>query len=205
MQRPLETLRQVFSRERQKHWGPQGKSEVEPLHASDNDETSRNANDPEVNLSALRSNRRWMRIPRPIIVALYLVVEVLIVILAYQFGKQNLKSRSDALTPVPDSKFSTREECFTKSKAVPQEQRLIIKDPLFSLPPSPEVDSAWATLIPTERGMITVEDPQRYNLPPGLGSLNGEHIYGLTWTHQYHCLVSMARFSLQSCKMLNIF
>jgi hypothetical protein len=38
--------------------------------------------------------------------ALYLIVEVFIVILAYEFGKQILKSRSDTLTPVPDSKFS---------------------------------------------------------------------------------------------------
>jgi hypothetical protein len=106
MQRPLETLRQVLSRDRKKHWGSQEKSEVEPLHASDNDETSNNANDPEVNFSALRSNRRWMRIPRPIMLALYLIVEVFIVILAYEFGKQILKSRSDTLTPVPDSKFS---------------------------------------------------------------------------------------------------
>ena len=109
MQRPLETLRQVLSRDRRKHWGSEEKSEVEPLHAADNDETSNNANDPEVNISALQSNRRWMRIPRPIMVALYLIVEVFIIILAYEFGKQILKSRSATLTPVPESKFSRRE------------------------------------------------------------------------------------------------
>ena len=52
--------------------------------------------------------------------------------------------------------------------------------------------------MPGKKGFILVEEPEKYHLPPGLrGKKNETSIYGVTWTHEYHCLVRL-RYSSAS-------
>lgn len=87
---------------------------------------------------------------------------------------------------------------------MPQEQIMISKDRLFSQPSTPEVDEAWDSLLPTDRGMIAIENPEHYGLPAGLESSDGKHTYGLTWTHQFHCLVSVIGCFFNYCRVLKM-
>jgi hypothetical protein len=46
----------------------------------------------------------------------------------------------------------------------------------------------WAGLIPNS-GLVLIEDPNRYNLGPGLSTTaENAQVYGIAVTHQYHCL-----------------
>lgn len=73
---------------------------------------------------------------------------------------------------------------------MPTELKVLDAEPLFSASSSLESDEAWNTLLPTIRGLIVVDSPGKFSLPPGMIGTEGEAIYGVTWTHQYHCLVS---------------
>lgn len=124
---------------------------------------------------------------------LLILTEALLVALAYSAGRYSSRYAFMSFTPVPES-ASNRDLLEVKTsltmKTVPQERLILSKDPIFSQPSSPEVDKAWASLLPTDRGMITIENPEHYHLPPGLLESDRGFTYGLTWTHQYHCLVS---------------
>jgi hypothetical protein len=71
------------------------------------------------------------------------------------------------------------------------------RQPLFEQSPSPESDKAWDSQIPGGKGFILIPNAGKYNLLPGLPSgpsANGTAVYGVTWAHQYHCLVSSRPF-----------
>ncbi|EED22272.1 conserved hypothetical protein [Talaromyces stipitatus ATCC 10500] len=49
-------------------------------------------------------------------------------------------------------------------------------------------NNVWNNVLPVGAGWVVIDDPEGYNLPPGL-PLNGHYNkYGLSWAHQYHCL-----------------
>ncbi|KIM98361.1 hypothetical protein OIDMADRAFT_43379 [Oidiodendron maius Zn] len=54
--------------------------------------------------------------------------------------------------------------------------------------PSPESDAAWNSLIPSGRGFVLVEDPEKYHLKPGLPTEVGPDRYSVSMFHQLHCL-----------------
>jgi len=65
--------------------------------------------------------------------------------------------------------------------------------PEFTAPPEEEVvPNVWRASMPSAL-FIYVEDPEMYDLDPGMPSDNGTETkaYGVTWTHEYHCLVSV--------------
>ncbi len=74
---------------------------------------------------------------------------------------------------------------------VGQETVTFKEDRLFEEAPSQRSDEAWNSVMPDGEGFIIVEDPKTFGLPPGMPSKHGPNRYGVAWTHQYHCLVSL--------------
>jgi len=64
--------------------------------------------------------------------------------------------------------------------------------------PSPASDAAWAAALPQGDGFTIIPDPERWDLPPGLPYGEGTTRYGVTWAHQYHCVVSAIHFLYRS-------
>jgi len=58
------------------------------------------------------------------------------------------------------------------------------------LRPGPETDALWEAELPRGHGFTLVDEPDRYGLPQGMPHGDGFNRYGVTWAHQYHCLVS---------------
>jgi hypothetical protein len=53
---------------------------------------------------------------------------------------------------------------------------------------SPQSHDLWAALVPNS-GLVLIEKPDQYGLGPGLQtSAKNAQVYGITVTHQYHCL-----------------
>ena len=72
------------------------------------------------------------------------------------------------------------------------ESVLFQKDERFVKPPSIESNAAWQSTIPGFVGLMYINDSQRYGLPDGRFASDGTpNVYGVSWTHQYHCLVSL--------------
>ena len=72
------------------------------------------------------------------------------------------------------------------------EETIIFKqDSSFEEAPSQRSDEAWKSVMPDGEGFIIVEDPKTFDLPPGMPSKYSHNRCGVTWTHQYHCLVSL--------------
>lgn len=72
------------------------------------------------------------------------------------------------------------------------------QDPAYAAPASPSSDSLWDSNLPNGKGFLLLKDANEYRLPPGLpsGGDNETDLYGVTWTHEYHCLVSPAFLDL---------
>ena len=45
-------------------------------------------------------------------------------------------------------------------------------------------------MLSGKAAFVVIDEPQRYNLPDVEPDKQGMSVYGVTWTHQYHCLVS---------------
>lgn len=64
--------------------------------------------------------------------------------------------------------------------------------PDFTTPPEEEPEpNLWRNSLP--RAMfIYIDNPEEYSLGPGMPTKNGTErkAYGVTWTHEYLCLVS---------------
>jgi hypothetical protein len=53
---------------------------------------------------------------------------------------------------------------------------------------SPQSNELWAGINPNS-GLVLIEDPDQYGLGPGLQtSAKNAQVYGISVTHQYHCL-----------------
>lgn len=76
------------------------------------------------------------------------------------------------LTPIPEMQL---------------EVRMFEWDYTFTGLPSPASNAAWDSILPFGRGYIFVDQPNKYNLPPGELTPNGQ-IYSVALYHQLHCL-----------------
>lgn len=76
----------------------------------------------------------------------------------------------------------------------PTETLIFHPEPAYAAPASPSSDALWDANLPSGKGFVLLEDAAQYGLPPGLPSAGGNAtgVYGVTWTHEYHCLVSRA-------------
>jgi hypothetical protein len=66
---------------------------------------------------------------------------------------------------------------------------ILSKDPVFDQPSSPSVDEAWDSLLPTPDGFISINGPHHEDYDQTKATSDGRELVGLTWSHQYHCLV----------------
>lgn len=78
--------------------------------------------------------------------------------------------------------------------AFPTQTLIFHPEPAYAAPASPSSDALWDANLPSGKGFVLLEDAGQYGLPPGLPSAGGNAtgVYGVTWTHEYHCLVSPA-------------
>ena len=76
------------------------------------------------------------------------------------------------------------------SEEVALQPTVITPLPIFETLFGPESSAAWSAELPLGDGFIIVDEPDHYGLPPGVTYSKGYNKYGVTWTHQYHCLVS---------------
>ena len=78
----------------------------------------------------------------------------------------------------------------------PIETLIFRQDPAYAAPASSSSDALWDSNLPNGKGFLLLKDASEYRLPPGLpsGENNATDLYGVTWTHEYHCLVSPAIF-----------
>ena len=76
----------------------------------------------------------------------------------------------------------------------PTQTLIFHPEPAYAAPASPSSDALWDANLPSGKGFVLLEDASQYGLPPGLPSAGGNAtgVYGVTWTHEYHCLVSSA-------------
>ena len=76
----------------------------------------------------------------------------------------------------------------------PTQTLIFHQEPAYAAPASPSSDALWNANLPGGKGFVLLEDAGKYGLPPGLPSAGGNAtgVYGVTWTHEYHCLVSPA-------------
>ena len=74
----------------------------------------------------------------------------------------------------------------------PTQTLIFHQDPAYAAPASPSSDALWDANLPSGKGFLLLKDASQYGLPPGLPSAGGNatDVYGVTWTHEYHCLVS---------------
>lgn len=68
---------------------------------------------------------------------------------------------------------------------------------------SHDSDVAWTSLMPPNEGFVLVQDPEKYDLPPGKNSTSGKgSLYDVSAFHQLHCLtkirehVSLLQFAI---------
>lgn len=64
-----------------------------------------------------------------------------------------------------------------------------------------DLSEMWDNFVPGVDGFIEVQNPEQYGLPQGMTTKlsNGVHnVYGLSWTHQFHCLVSSVALAVVS-------
>lgn len=78
----------------------------------------------------------------------------------------------------------------------PIETLIFRQDPAYAAPASSSSDALWDSNLPNGKGFLLLKDASEYRLPPGLpsGENNATDLYGVTWTHEYHCLVSPTFF-----------
>ena len=78
----------------------------------------------------------------------------------------------------------------TDSSVVPVHPQRVSLQPNFTAPPEEEIGNVWRESMPSAL-FIYIDDPEKYGLEPGMPSDNGTErkAYGVTWTHEYHCLV----------------
>lgn len=57
--------------------------------------------------------------------------------------------------------------------------------------PREQEEAIWANLTSGDEGYILIDNPDRYGLPPGVpNGIDGyRNVYGVSWTHQLHCLM----------------
>ena len=56
---------------------------------------------------------------------------------------------------------------------------------------SPVEHEIWENLI-EDSGLVTIPNPEQYGLQPGLETAAaGAAVYGVVFTHEYHCMVSL--------------
>lgn len=55
--------------------------------------------------------------------------------------------------------------------------------------PSANSETLWDSGLPKAKGFTMVDKPEQFDLPPGLPFQGGHHRYGVSWGHQYHCVV----------------
>ncbi|CAD6586627.1 MAG: hypothetical protein ASARMPRED_002780 [Alectoria sarmentosa] len=72
----------------------------------------------------------------------------------------------------------------------PTQTLIFHQEPAYAAPASPSSDALWNANLPGGKGFVLLEDAGKYGLPPGLPSAGGNAtgVYGVTWTHEYHCL-----------------
>ena len=64
----------------------------------------------------------------------------------------------------------------------------------------PESEDLWASIFPG-KGFILVDHPERYDLPSGLAtSVIDAAVYGVSVTHQIHCIASIPLFMAKASK-----
>ncbi|MDI1487034.1 MAG: hypothetical protein OHK93_006297 [Ramalina farinacea] len=69
------------------------------------------------------------------------------------------------------------------------EKVLFQADERFEGPSSRDLDKAWSATLPGFVGLMYLNDSKIYDLPDGRLDKDGvPQVYGLSWTHQYHCL-----------------
>jgi hypothetical protein len=113
------------------------------------------------------ARKRWF------LVAVVVVAQILALALAYRAGEN-----SSITTATSDQLPMFHEETLVLSK-----------DPLFDQPSSPIVDQAWDSLLPTQNGFISVDVLHDTRHPWTSTASHDRQLGGLTWSHQYHCLV----------------
>lgn len=79
--------------------------------------------------------------------------------------------------------------CLTDKFAVSMTAR-VINPETHEMSPE-EISHMWETTLPGKFGFFEISNPDQFRLKPGMRSLDGNPtVYGMTWTHQFHCLVS---------------
>ncbi|MCJ1356137.1 MAG: hypothetical protein MMC33_006131 [Icmadophila ericetorum] len=66
----------------------------------------------------------------------------------------------------------------------------------FHLPdlrPGLEADTEWEDALPKGAGFTIVDEPARLHLPSGMAYKEGYTMYGVSWSHQYHCIWMLRR------------
>ena len=141
-----------------------------------------------------------------IIVVLVILNSATLILLVISLEK-HISMRTKRASFFPEGKSRTQKEMITliaKNHSVGYEQVEISKDTRFIEPASPETDFLWNSVMPGKQGTIVIEDPEKYGLQ---GDRNGKgaNVWGVSWTHQYHCLVSISQPRNGQCWHLLIF
>lgn len=97
-----------------------------------------------------------------------------------------------AILPIFVCAFFARHWLIIHSNPAGYEKILFQADERFEGPSSRDLDKAWSATLPGLVGLMYVNDSKKYDLPDGRLDKDGvPQVYGLSWTHQYHCLVCM--------------
>lgn len=69
--------------------------------------------------------------------------------------------------------------------------------------PGKESDILWAKeyQIMSDHKFIKIDDPRKYNIPPGQEDSDGVNFYSISVYHQLHCLVSCPLIHLYPTKL----
>ena len=67
---------------------------------------------------------------------------------------------------------------------------------------NPASDAAWSSALPNGDGFVYIDQPEKYGLPAGANGDMKRTKYGVSWTHQYHCLVSVLISMLLKCTIV---
>ena len=87
-------------------------------------------------------------------------------------------------------KISNSANILLTKAQVPISRQVISHNPEFLTPPLPNSSlDTWRAAVPSSI-FILIPDPEKYGLSGGMPTRSGTNAYGLTWTHEYHCLVS---------------
>ncbi|KAF2205678.1 hypothetical protein GQ43DRAFT_459753 [Delitschia confertaspora ATCC 74209] len=74
------------------------------------------------------------------------------------------------------------------SPRFPHRTVVFARNPIFSDPHSPGGDAAWDSLMPTGRGFVLIENPEKYGYHRGIPTEKGVDRFSVSVFHQLHCL-----------------